>query len=237
MTTSEEPVVDKCPNCGAPMKLNAAGDCVWCHAHVRLEAPVPSDDPDELRRDIAALDNLLEGEPGELMLLQPVSNLLVFLTSTGQQPAVHDFLGQWHLRDRVRPLLAAVRATGERVTAAAMAAPDFNEYGDHSALYTAEEWWMIELANDMLVMLASLPGVDEIHSLQTLNQAQQIRSGYGPHFAEANAAVGAGPEAFKSLREEIPTAPPPTQQPDHGAAPTGEISGEGSRHFWRRHWR
>ena len=28
-----------CPNCGAPWQLDESGNCSWCHARVRAEAP------------------------------------------------------------------------------------------------------------------------------------------------------------------------------------------------------
>lgn len=237
MTTSDGPVVDVCPNCGAPLKLDDAGDCTWCHAHVRVTAPAAGqsapldvDPPDDV-----LFGNLLSDEPGDIELLQPVSNLLVFLSTTGQEAAVHDFLSHWEHKDAVGPLLRAARAAGTRVTLSAKASPGFNEFLDHSELYTSDEWWTIALTTDLLALLAALPGVDPMQALDSTNMAQDDRKTYAKRFAKATPPQGGDAGALLALREAVPGT-------GSGRAPAGgSAAGEEGdapperHHLFRRH--
>lgn len=234
MTTSDAPTVDTCPNCGAPLKLDNAGDCVWCHAHVHVTAtPVLSAD----RMDAATaarvlFGNVLDDEPDDIELLQPVSNLLIFLSTTGQEEAVQDFLSHWEHKDAVGPLLEATRAAGARVTVSAKASRGFDEFADHSSLYTAGEWWMISLACDLLALVAGVPGVDPMQALDSKHQAQEIRDSYRGKIAGATPPEGEASSPLLAMRGAVPgdAAAP-------GDPPAGGDAGEpgGRHHLFRRH--
>ena len=241
MTNADGPVVDSCPNCGAPLKLDTAGDCVWCHAHVRVTAsPVAPSTPMDAERAMRVLfGNPLEGEPGDIELLQPACNLLVFLSTTGQDAAVQDFLSHWEHKDAVGPLLHAVRAAGTRVTLVAKAAPGFDEFTDHSALYTPDEWWTIALAADLLALLAGLPGVDPMQAADSKNEAQDDRKSYGRHFAKGTPPSGDDSAALLAMREALPGAgPQPAPAGDSAADSVGEpeqAQRGGRHHLFGRH--
>lgn len=228
--TSEGPVVDSCPNCGAPLKLDDEGDCVWCHAHVRVRsaADVRSGpiDPEYAARVL--FGNVLDDEPGDIELLQPVSNLLIFLSTTGQEAAVQDFLSHWEHKDAVGPLLAAVRAAGTRVTLSAKAARGFDELADHGSLCTPEEWWTIALATDLLALLAGQPGVDPMQSVDSTNQSKDIRDTYRKHFARAVPPQGDEAGLLLALREAVPG-------PGGAAPPTDGGEPAERHHFFHRH--
>lgn len=227
MTASEGPVVEKCPYCGAPLRLDVAGDCVWCHAHVRVPAePTPRGDEMDAESAYRVLYcNPFEDEPDDVMLLEPVANLLSFLYTTGQEPPVQDFVAHWEAREGVAPLLAAVRTAGKRVTEAAMSAPSFNELADHSAEWTAGEWWILQLANDLLAMVASVPGLATTQTLGTMNEVRNNRTSYAERFAGAD---GSGADdALVELRRAVPQAESEPRPPDDAAT--------GHHHLWRRH--
>jgi hypothetical protein len=244
MTASEGPVVDNCPNCGAPLKLDTAGNCVWCQAHVRVTAPpAPQPETFDAGRAIRVLfGNPLEGEADDIMLLQPVSNLLIFLESTGQEAAVQDFLSHWEHKDAVTPLLHAVRASGERVTLSAKSAPGFNEFTDHSALYTPGEWWLIALATDLLALLAGVPGVDPMQAVEAADQARGTHDHYGEHFARSRPPDGDGSGPLSALRHAVPSCAPEPAAAGSAAGSAATIEGAGPpdgpperHHLWRRH--
>jgi hypothetical protein len=237
VTLSEEPAVDKCPNCGAPLKLDTAGDCIWCQAHVRAAAPpvVPSEQMDAERAIRVLFGNPLGDEPDDIMLLQPVSNLLIFLSTTGQETAVQDFISHWEHKDAIGPLLHAVRAAGTRVTRSAKAATHFDEYADHSALYRSDEWWAIALATDMLALLAGLPGVDPMQALDSVNQARDVRNEYRKHFARATPPEGDDAAVLRAMREAVASAAAEPASKDESSASTGRHEAAERHHFWRRH--
>jgi hypothetical protein len=237
MTASGGPVVDSCPNCGAPLKLDTAGNCIWCQAHVRATAPpvLPSRPADAEQAIRVLFGNPLEGEPDDIMLLQPVSNLLIFLSTTGQEAAVQDFVSHWEHKDAVSPLLRAVRAAGTRVTLEAKAGPDFDEFSDHSALYTSDEWWVVALATDLLALLAGVPGVDPMQASDSTNEARSTHDGYRRRFAKATPPDGDDAGVLRALRDAVPSACP-------GPAPTESVSASADRsepakrrHFWQHH--
>lgn len=227
MTTSDGPTVDSCPNCGAPLKLDTAGDCLWCHAHVNVST-TPVVPRGQMDADLAARvlwGHILDDEPGDIELLQPVSNLLVFLSTTGQEAAVLDFLSHWEQKEAVGALLKAVRAAGTRVTLSAKAAHDFNEFSDHSALYTSGEWWTIALATDLLALVGGLPGVDPMQAVDSTNQAHDVRDTYRKHFAKATPPEGEGAGPLLALREVVTGA-------DSAQAPAESSP---HHHLFRRH--
>jgi hypothetical protein len=238
MTASDEVVVDNCPNCGAPLKLDTAGDCIWCHAHVRVAGSpvVVARESDAASAMRVLYGNPLEDEPDDIMLLQPVSNLLTFLWTSGQEAAVQDFISHWEHKDAVTPLLHAVRAAGTRATVAAEAKPGFNEFGDNSALYTSDEWWTIALATDTLSLLAGLPGVDPLQAVTTANEVRNVHDTYADCIAKATPPAGDDASALRAMRGSVPSAAPEPAPADE--APADEAPASPSRperhHFWQR---
>jgi hypothetical protein len=228
--TSDGPVVDSCPNCGAPLKLDNAGDCIWCHAHVHVSA-MPVVPRGVLDAELAARvlwGNLLDGDPGDIELLQPVSNLLIFLSTTGQEAPVQDFLSHWEHKEAVGALLQAVRAGGTRVTLSAKAAQGFSEFSDHSSLYTTEDWWAIALATDLLALVAGLPGVDPMQAVDSTRQAHDVRDTYRKHLAKATPPGGEDAGRLLTLREAVPRS-------DASGGPGAAEEESPRHHLFHRH--
>lgn len=213
MTAAGGATVQRCPNCGAPLELDVNGHCRWCGVPV-LAVEVPRDLDDEDRALLAEMmgmsddlssRNPFRGEPNDIMLLQPVSNILIFLETTAMDGAVKKWLGAFPSKDALDPLVVAVRQAGTRIKLEAMQGKHYNEFAENSHLHTPEEWWEIGLALDILATIGSVPGIDPITGAEAVKQANGFRRDYSHQLKKARDKAGPDQAQFQALRAAIPT--------------------------------
>ncbi|HEY0937652.1 MAG TPA: hypothetical protein VGD91_28425, partial [Trebonia sp.] len=146
------PAAEFCTNCGAPLELDAASACRWCHARIHLErAPVfaPSyfDQVSLVPEDV---DDCASVAPFLYLALSSLGLL-------GAQPEVREYLrGQPWLLEQVRALSTAVSAAGVRVRDAGLLKDSFDS---NLAVYTPPEIWTFDLSFDAIAQLGLLEGL------------------------------------------------------------------------------
>lgn len=219
MTTAAGPAVDRCPNCGAPLELTAEGHCRWCGVPVRTapevgHAPHPphaiSDEDRELLAELldtgAGTSNPFHDEPDDIMLLQPVSNILIFLSTTAMDPAVRAWVKNFPEKDEIGSLLQAVRQAGTRIKLVAMQGKHYDEFTDNSHLHTEDEWWQIGLALDILATIGSVPGISPMTGADAMKQARDFQKDYSHQLKKASKNPGPSASQFVALRAAIPAS-------------------------------
>lgn len=204
-----EPVVDRCPNCGAPLSLDAEGRCQWCQAHVRSSpsgAGRLSAEDAELLADLLQPErvNPLAHESDDVMLLLPAMVILSSVCLLGMDPAVKTWVDSSQLGPPLKQLLDSMRAGAKRVQLLAMADRHYDEFADHSRMYTAEEWWVLKLGIDLQIFLAGLPGIGQLEGARHAADGRRLLDEHSHHIHKALKDAGAGPEPLRSLRAAIP---------------------------------
>ncbi len=204
-----DPVVDHCPNCGAPLQLDGQGTCAWCHATVRVDAATPGDseallldlpDPDGAIAKMVGHDQLQLPESSVFLPL-PVFPLLSALDAFGYDPAVQRFLATPARLPAVQLVVNTVKTAGERLQDADV--PEGEVLSHANKLYTPEEWWTIDLLVDLIAALGSLPRVDR----DTRTSAQQTVRLHDELWHRTSKRpirhAGEGPEALRDLRATV----------------------------------
>jgi hypothetical protein len=210
-----DPSVRTCPNCGAPLELDVEGRCRWCQVFVDVP-PVPAagrtkvdpfDDqltlePDSVYRD----DNSFP--PGIALILSTLRNL-------GKDVAVQNYLdGVPGLRHAIRTLSIALGAAGARIRDPGLMRDDFD---DNPAYYAPDEIWACDLALDVIAALGSIEGVaggwhaearSTVRTFDVEQPGDQRRA-----WQKGLKAAGAGPEAFRQMRAQIPDRAAKAQAP------------------------
>lgn len=184
---TDEPTVDVCPNCGAPLELNASGHCHYCGAHVNLPAPVSDADTTELLSD--------DG----LGLPLPAFPLLSGLWMLSKDAAAGRVLGRPGFIEPARRLTGAVKAAGERAADAGL-----RDIAIDPKAYTPEELWSFHLARDLLAELAAVDGVDRDSARLARQTVADTDDSWGHAFKKAEKKLGAEPESLRDLRAKIP---------------------------------
>jgi len=194
--------MDVCANCGAPLELDEAGACRWCHAHFRTERPAVLafgyDDDDGLVPEDT--DDCMSSAPFLFLTLSTLGPLL------STEPVVQQHMRrQPRLLAQIRALSTAVSAAGVRVRDAGLLKDDFD---DNLAVYTPEEIATFDLAFDVIAMIGALDGLP---SQARAKAASDLRSldGNARHHAWKHAMkkAGDGPAAFRELRATVPHRP------------------------------
>lgn len=188
---SAGPVTSLCRNCGAPLELDDAGRCRWCHAPVRFESPgsraglVPH-----------GLDDCFTSAPFIYLTLSAF-NLL------GTENAVRQFLAaNPGLHDRIRALAVATSAAGVRVRDAGLLKDDFD---DNLKVYTPEEIWTFNLAIDVVARLSVLDGLPPSTHAQMVNNLKSLDDRVRSHtWKKELKRAGDGPAEFRDLRAAMP---------------------------------
>jgi hypothetical protein len=205
MTTAGGPAVERCPNCGAPLELDN-GHCRWCGAPIQTAAPAAAgDDARAILADLLddmSTSNVFHDEPDDIMLLQPVSNILVFMSSAGMDPAVKKWVNAFPQKDDIGTLVTAVRQAGTRIKLLAMQGKHYDEFSDNSGLHTPEEWWEIDLALDILATAGSVTGISPMTGADAVKQARDFHNQYSHHLKKAR--KGPAPAQYQALRAAIP---------------------------------
>jgi hypothetical protein len=236
MTVLPGPVIEHCPNCGAPLDL-VAGSCRWCGQHVTMPAPAPrvddDGDEDEDEDDVAdeIHDRIGVGDV-DTGLPVPVSWILSTLSWLTYDPAVQAFLERDpDLLELARRHTAAVTAAGERLRDAGV---DDDEISREriGSVYSADEMWTLDLGTDLIAWLAAVDGIDEDMQTGAGSGIWGNDAVWKDEYAKPLKKAGDGPAGLRELRARVPRRgrynangrklPDPTQPSGHNPS---------------RHWR
>jgi hypothetical protein len=190
--------VDVCANCGAPLDLDEAGACRWCHARIRRpRVAVP------LFRIWDESSLVPEGTDGCRTSASFLSLALSTLTFLGLQPVVKEYTQREpRLLEQVRALSRAVSTAGVRVRDSGLLKDSFDS---NLAIYTPEEIWTFDLAFDVIALISALDGLTGDARAQAASN-MGLLDGYAgrPPWQQAMATAGDGPVAWRELRAQVP---------------------------------
>lgn len=185
------PAVDRCRNCGAPLELDDAGRCRWCHAQVRFESPasqvglMPSD-----------LDDCATSAPFLYLILSAfylLGTQDVVQQFTARNPALHQ---------QIRALTVATSAAGVRVRDAGLLKDDFD---NRLGVYTPDEIWTFNLAVDVIARLGALEGLPSSTHAQIVSDLKSLDESAHSHTWKKELKKAAdGVPQFRELRAAIP---------------------------------
>jgi hypothetical protein len=241
MTVSPGPVIEHCPNCGAPLDL-VAGSCRWCGEHVTMRAAPPRvdyDDEDAAENAVfdAAHDRFGVGDIDSWLLPIPTGLILSGLATLICDRAVQAFLeGQPDLLDMARRHTDAVKAAGERASAAFQGDRDISQK-ELFSFYSADEMWTFDLGADLIAWLADVDGVhaDKKAGAGQVIEANDFDPQHQDPYTKPLKEAGDGPAGLRELRARVPRRGRYDAQgrklPD---PPAEEPPGHGRRHHWRR---
>jgi hypothetical protein len=188
---SAGPTVSLCHNCGAPLELDDAGRCRWCHAQVRYESL--GSQAGLLPRD---LDDCTTSAPF-LYLTMSAFYLL------GTQDAVQQFLARSPgPHQQMRALAVATSAAGVRVRDAGLLKDNFD---NNLKIYTPNEIWTFNLAVDVIARLGELEGLPPSTHAQIVSDLKSLNdSARSHHWQKELRRAGDGVPLFRELRASIP---------------------------------
>jgi hypothetical protein len=204
------PVVEHCPNCGAPLELDDQGDCHWCHEHVTMASGLDASGldvdgltPDEAK-SVEKVDrhDELDLPDGDVYLPLPVFPLLACLNTSAYDLAVQAFLAAPERVDSIRALARAVEAAGHRLQDADVPENDVIQKGEK--IYTPDELWTFELLADLLVRLESVNGLERDTRTGLKESVSTHDDMWQSRVKKALKRAGDGPEQFRDLRSAIP---------------------------------
>jgi hypothetical protein len=197
------PILDVCPNCGAPLELDEDERCRWCHARIQLEpaasnfAAFPDDQaslvPDDVDDQAVA--------PFIYLTLATLGPLL------DSESAVQEFARKEPGTHRtIRALSTAVGDAGVRVRDAGLLKDGFDE---NLKVYTPQEIWTFDLAIDLIAMLGALDGLSRGARAQIVDSLRSLDWSVHSHtWKKELKKAEPGPEAFRELRAKIPRHTP-----------------------------
>jgi hypothetical protein len=192
------PVVEFCTNCGAPLDLDEASACRWCHARVRLAPPtaLASLFSDQVSLIPDEVDGCSSSVPFLYLALSSVEML-------GAQPAVKEHMRQepWLLA-QIRALSTAVSAAGVRVRDGGLLKDSFDV---SLGVYAPEEIWTFDLAFDVIAWVGTLDGLDGEARAMTASNVRSL-NWYSDkhHWKKAVKKAGQGPATWRELRARMP---------------------------------
>ena len=206
VSTMEEPTaVEHCPNCGAPLELDATGDCHWCHARIAvsegldLSGMTASEAASIIkvdRHDHLALPD------GSVFLPLPAFPILSALSLAAYDNAVQTFLDVPERLPSVRALAAAVQVAGERIQDSDASDSDVTQHGEK--LYTPAEWWTFELIIDLLAALGAINGIERDTRSSTRETVNLYDEMWARRIRKPLKHAGDGPEPLRALRASVP---------------------------------
>jgi hypothetical protein len=151
---SAGPVVDTCPNCGAPLRVALDGTCHWCHAVIHT-APPPQQHAGVLPSSSAA--RLLPAEVDDEGVAPFIALIISSFRLLGTQALIMEVTSRPPgLLPAIRALCTAVGAAGVRVWDAGLLSGEFDDSIKH---YTPEEIWLCDLAVDVIAGLGGVEGL------------------------------------------------------------------------------
>jgi hypothetical protein len=195
---STVPVVEVCPNCGAPLELDLAGECRWCHARIRTDRADPAflRLQDEVRLVPEDADDCTTSAPFLSLALSSLSLL-------GVQPEIKQYMnGQPGLLRQIRMLSTMVSVAGVRVRDAGLLKDSFDSNLD---VYTAEEIWTFDLAFDVITLIGAMDGLTGRIRAMTASNMRSL-DGYAERHAwkKAMKKAGDGPVPLREFRAAVP---------------------------------
>jgi hypothetical protein len=192
--------VEACTNCGAPLDLDEAGACRWCHARVR----VPAEEADfaafrvqdEVSLMPAGVDNCGTSAPFLYLALTTFGLLSL-------QPEVKAYLQREPLLlPQIRALIMAVSAAGVRVRDAALLKDDFDE---NLGVYAPEEIWIFDLAFDVIALIGAIDGLSgQTRARVASNMRSLDEKAHSHTWKKDMKKAGEGPAAWDELRARVP---------------------------------
>jgi hypothetical protein len=194
------PVVEACANCGAPLDLDEAGACRWCHARVRVRAEPAVFTASRIQDEVSLMpedvDDCWSSSPFLYLALATFGLLSV-------QPEVQQYMqGEPLLLQQIRALITAVSAAGARVRDAGLLKNDFDE---NLEVYTPEEIWIFDLAFDVITLVGAVDGLSRqtrarvVGNMRSLNEKAQSHT-----WKKDMKKAGEGPAAWHELRARVP---------------------------------
>jgi hypothetical protein len=106
----------------------------------------------------------------------------------------------------IRALATAVAAAGVRVRDSSRRLDEFEE---HLHKFTPEEFWVFNLAVDIIAMFAGTPGMDPSNHALIRSDLQTLDDlAHGHHWKSQVRKAGDGPVQFRELRGHIPAHKP-----------------------------
>jgi hypothetical protein len=180
VTTTE---VDRCPECGALLCLDDNDRCIYCHAHVTVQAHAA-----------VILGRDWNGDAAE-----PAFSILEVMYDLWSIDTVQKKVIGQSLFPSIRDLLVAVEAAG-------LAASEKRKHPDKAVhsykfdvdWYSPEQVWLVDLGKDLVYWLTDgrpdLPGF-----------APHLERELGSRpYRRAVERAGSGPEQFQDLRSLVP---------------------------------
>jgi hypothetical protein len=108
--------------------------------------------------------------------------------------------------ESIRGLSKAVAAAGVRVRDSSRR---LDEFEDHLHKFTPEEFWVFNLAVDIIAMFCGTPGMDPSnHALIRSDMQSLDEYAHSHHWKSQVRKAGDGPVQFRRLRGHIPTHKP-----------------------------
>jgi len=191
-----------CPNCGAPLELDESGNCSWCHARVRAEAPAAR------YHGYSVGLALVPGDVDDCGTSAPFIFLALSVLGPGlsTELVVQEYLrGNPGLARDIQALSAAVSAAGVRVRDAGLLRDSFDE---NLAVYTSAEIWTFDLAFDVIAMLGGLEGLPgKARAMVTQDLRSLDQTAHSHTWKKDLKKAATGPEEFRELRARIPRQP------------------------------
>lgn len=130
------------------------------------------------------------------------------------EQAVRDFVrDQPGMYEQIREVGTAVYSAGARARNHGLLRGSFDDSLHH---YSADEIWCMDLAIDVLAMLAGMPGLSggtRFSALDALRDLYMTSGGHTWHKQVKHAA--AGPHEFRELRARVPVRPTHLPKPGH----------------------
>jgi hypothetical protein len=164
-----------CPNCGAPLTLDAEGRCTHCHMPIRTAADESS---------LPALVQVILNAMGALREEPPVQRVLDKDGVTGCAEA----------------LTPEVTAAGERVRDAGLIVDGF---GTDLKAFQPTEIWTFNLAADLIAVMVEADNLSKIKRGSFRDMLRGIDASLGSHWARStlgNAAPGSTSSARSGMR-------------------------------------
>ncbi len=191
------PVLEVCPNCGAPLELDPASECRWCHVRIRTEQAAPAflGFQDEA--------GLVPEDADDCTSAPFLSLTLSSLRLLGDQPEVKEYMnGEPGLLGQIRALSTMVSAAYVRVRDAGLLKDSLETHLD---AYTAEEIWTFDLAFDVLALIGALDCLTGKIRAMTASNVQSLDWYAERHtWKKAMKKAGEGPVALREFRAAVP---------------------------------
>ena len=176
------PQVETCPNCGAPLTLNAHGLCAFCRAHIRTDGTSFPDAP------------------------SPAGAILRTIGMLISEPAAHRVVEEQGLTEPVEALSDAVVAAGQRVRDAGLVLSD---RAVDLKIYQPAEVWTFNLAADLIALLVVVPNFPKVKRIAVRDILVHLDAGLGSHWCRSTIGnASPGPEQLQALRQALPRREP-----------------------------